>query len=64
VLTAEHIVIACGTRPARPDAVEFDGRTIMDSDNVLALEHVPRSMVIVGAGVIGMEVRQTLELAA
>lgn len=55
VLGAEHIVIACGTRPARPDAVEFDGRTIMDSDNVLALERVPRSMVIVGAGVIGME---------
>ncbi|MER6464075.1 Si-specific NAD(P)(+) transhydrogenase [Streptomyces sp. NPDC048409] len=54
-LTAEHIVIATGTRPARPDSVEFDGRTIMDSDNVLSLERVPRSMVIVGAGVIGME---------
>ncbi|MEU8716598.1 Si-specific NAD(P)(+) transhydrogenase [Streptomyces sp. NPDC048663] len=54
-LAAEHIVIATGTRPARPDSVEFDGRTIMDSDNVLSLERVPRSMVIVGAGVIGME---------
>ncbi|WP_420705391.1 MULTISPECIES: Si-specific NAD(P)(+) transhydrogenase [unclassified Streptomyces] len=55
VLTAEHIVIATGTRPARPASVEFDGRTILDSDNVLHLERVPRSMVIVGAGVIGME---------
>lgn len=55
LLSAENIVIATGTRPARPDTVEFDGRTIMDSDNVLALERVPRSMVIVGAGVIGME---------
>ncbi|MFK0111478.1 Si-specific NAD(P)(+) transhydrogenase [Streptomyces sp. NPDC091217] len=55
LLSAEHIVIATGTRPARPDSVEFDGRTIMDSDNVLSLERVPRSMVIVGAGVIGME---------
>jgi NAD(P) transhydrogenase len=54
-LTAEHIVIATGTRPARPASVEFDGRTILDSDNVLHLERVPRSMVIVGAGVIGME---------
>jgi NAD(P) transhydrogenase len=54
-LTAEHIVIATGTRPARPSTVEFDGRTILDSDNVLHLERVPRSMVIVGAGVIGME---------
>jgi NAD(P) transhydrogenase len=35
--------------------VEFDGRTILDSDNVLTIERVPRSMVIVGAGVIGME---------
>ncbi|MEU9450145.1 Si-specific NAD(P)(+) transhydrogenase [Streptomyces sp. NPDC048277] len=55
LLSADHIVIATGTRPARPDSVEFDGRTIMDSDNVLSLERVPRSMVIVGAGVIGME---------
>ncbi|MFF7969948.1 Si-specific NAD(P)(+) transhydrogenase [Streptomyces sp. NPDC007905] len=55
LLSAEHIVVATGTRPARPGTVEFDGRTIMDSDNVLSLERVPRSMVIVGAGVIGME---------
>lgn len=55
LLSAEHIVIATGTRPARPDSVAFDGRTVMDSDNVLSLERVPRSMVIVGAGVIGME---------
>jgi NAD(P) transhydrogenase len=55
LLTAENIIIATGTRPARPDTVEFDGRTIMDSDNVLDLPKVPRSMVIVGAGVIGME---------
>ncbi len=55
LLSAEHVVIATGTRPARPESVEFDGRTIMDSDNVLSLERVPRSMVIVGAGVIGME---------
>ncbi|MEV5798577.1 Si-specific NAD(P)(+) transhydrogenase [Streptomyces collinus] len=55
LLSAEHVVIATGTRPARPDSVEFDGRTIMDSDNVLSLARVPRSMVIVGAGVIGME---------
>ncbi|MFF9151462.1 Si-specific NAD(P)(+) transhydrogenase [Streptomyces sp. NPDC014846] len=55
LIGAEHVVIATGTRPARPASVEFDGRTIMDSDNVLSVERVPRSMVIVGAGVIGME---------
>ncbi|MFI7498257.1 Si-specific NAD(P)(+) transhydrogenase [Streptomyces sp. NPDC049687] len=55
LISADHVVIATGTRPARPDSVEFDGRTILDSDNVLTIERVPRSMVIVGAGVIGME---------
>ncbi|MDX3094803.1 Si-specific NAD(P)(+) transhydrogenase [Streptomyces sp. ME01-24h] len=55
LVTAEHIVIATGTRPARPATVEFDDRTVMDSDSVLNLDRVPRSMVIVGAGVIGIE---------
>ncbi|MEV6010574.1 Si-specific NAD(P)(+) transhydrogenase [Streptomyces sp. NPDC051976] len=55
LLTASHIVIATGTRPARPASVEFDDVTIMDSDSILNMERVPRSMVIVGAGVIGME---------
>src|SRR3712207_3727205 len=53
---AERIVIAVGTRPARPDTVQFDDRTIIDSDGVLRLEHrVPRTMTVVGAGVIGVE---------
>jgi NAD(P) transhydrogenase len=54
-VSAEHIVIATGTRPARPATVEFDDATVMDSDSVLNMQRVPRSMVIVGAGVIGME---------
>jgi NAD(P) transhydrogenase len=53
---AERIVIAVGTRPARPAAVSFDDRTIIDSDGLLKLERrVPRTMTIVGAGVIGVE---------
>jgi NAD(P) transhydrogenase len=54
-VTADFVVIATGTRPARPASVEFDDRTVLDSDSVLRMERVPRSMVIVGAGVIGME---------
>jgi NAD(P) transhydrogenase len=54
-ITADKIIIAAGTRPARPDSVDFDDRTIVDSDGVINLESVPRSMVVVGAGVIGME---------
>ena len=54
-VSAEKIIIATGTRPARPDSVEFDDRTIVDSDGVLHLDRVPRSMIVAGAGVIGIE---------
>ncbi|HKG64954.1 MAG TPA: Si-specific NAD(P)(+) transhydrogenase, partial [Solirubrobacteraceae bacterium] len=56
LVRAERIVIAVGTRPARPDTVAFDDRTIIDSDGLLKLERrVPRTMTVVGAGVIGVE---------
>jgi NAD(P) transhydrogenase len=54
-VTAANIVIATGTRPARPATVAFDERTIIDSDGILLLKKVPRSMVVCGAGVIGIE---------
>jgi NAD(P) transhydrogenase len=54
-MSAGKIIIAVGTRPARPPSVEFDGRTIVDSDQILDMERVPGSMVVVGAGVIGIE---------
>jgi len=54
-VSAEKIVIATGTVPARPASVDFDDRTIIDSDGIIHLEQVPRSMVVVGAGVIGIE---------
>jgi NAD(P) transhydrogenase len=53
--SAEKIVIATGTRPARPASVEFDERTVIDSDGIAHLQQVPRSMVVAGAGVIGIE---------
>jgi NAD(P) transhydrogenase len=54
-VTAEHIVIATGTKPARPSSVDFDEKRIVDSDGILNLERIPDSMVVVGAGVIGIE---------
>jgi NAD(P) transhydrogenase len=54
-VSAEKIVIATGTRPAHPPAVEFDERTILDSDDLLRLDDIPASVVVVGAGVIGIE---------
>ena len=53
--TAERFVIATGTRPARPPAVDFDEKTILDSDGLLLLDRIPQSVVVVGAGVIGVE---------
>jgi NAD(P) transhydrogenase len=54
-VTAENVVIAVGTRPTRPAEVEFDDRTIIDSDGLLGLAAIPSSLVVVGAGVIGVE---------
>jgi NAD(P) transhydrogenase len=55
-IRAQRIVIAVGSRPARPSSVAFDDRTVIDSDGLLRMERrVPRTMTIVGAGVIGIE---------
>lgn len=53
--TAERFCIAVGAKPSRPSNVEFNGTTIFDSDNILNLPELPRSMVVVGGGVIGTE---------
>jgi len=55
ILHAEHIVIACGSRPYRPSNVDFTHSRIYDSDSILELNHEPRHIIIYGAGVIGCE---------
>jgi NAD(P) transhydrogenase len=55
LVTADRIVIATGTRPARPASVSFDGLRVIDSDDILSLDAIPDSLVVVGAGVIGIE---------
>jgi NAD(P) transhydrogenase len=54
-VSAEKIVIATGTRPHRPASVEFDKHCILDSDGLLLMERLPASIVVVGAGIIGIE---------
>jgi NAD(P) transhydrogenase len=54
-VSGRYIVIAAGTTPARPPGVEFDEERVLDSDGILNLKVVPASMVVVGAGVIGIE---------
>jgi NAD(P) transhydrogenase len=53
--TAETIVVAVGTEPSRPPDIPFDDESIIDSDGLLSLKQLPKSLTIVGAGVIGCE---------
>lgn len=54
-VSADKIIIAVGTRTTRDSHVEFDGQKIFTSDDILNLKEIPRSIVIIGAGVIGLE---------
>jgi NAD(P) transhydrogenase len=51
----DKIVIAVGTSPYRPRHIPFNETNIVDSDNIAANPHVPKSLTVVGAGVIGIE---------
>lgn len=52
---AKHVVIAAGSRPYRPEDVDFNHPNVVDSDTVLRLAHTPHTITIYGAGVIGCE---------
>jgi NAD(P) transhydrogenase len=54
-LEGDKIVIAVGTQPAASPRVPVNGRTIVNSDQILNLETLPRSLIVVGGGVIGVE---------
>ncbi len=52
---ADNVVIAVGTAPYRPPHIPFNDTSVFDSDNVAADPRVPKSLTVVGAGVIGLE---------
>ncbi len=54
-LTAQYILIATGSSPVQPDHIPFDQPTVVDADGVLELDRMPKSLIIVGGGVIGCE---------
>jgi len=54
-ISAEVFVIATGSRPARPESVPFNENSVFCSDTLLRLEHLPKTMIVVGGGVIGTE---------
>ena len=52
---AAHIIIATGTKPAESPLVPFNGKTIINSDQILSMPEIPKTMLVVGGGVIGVE---------
>ena len=54
-VTSEKFLIAVGTRPFRPNTIPFNGTTVVDSDGIAANLPMPKSIVVVGGGVIGLE---------
>jgi NAD(P) transhydrogenase len=54
-LEADRIIVAVGTKPADSPKVPINGRTIVNSDQILDLPELPRSLIVVGGGVIGVE---------
>ena len=54
-IKADKILIATGTQPQEPEGIPFDNTTIIDSDGIVNLKALPKTMIIVGAGVIGVE---------
>ena len=55
ILEATTIIIATGSRPRRPDSIPIDDRVIVDSDSLLELDTIPKSLAVLGSGVIGCE---------
>src|SRR5205823_2018890 len=54
-LRGDHVLIAVGTEPARPKSVPFAPGSVIDSNGLLDLKELPRSLIVVGGGVIGTE---------
>ena len=53
--TAKHIVIATGSAPVELPFLKFDGQTVVSSDHAIAFESIPKKLVVVGGGAIGLE---------
>ncbi|MGC4031114.1 MAG: Si-specific NAD(P)(+) transhydrogenase [Tepidisphaeraceae bacterium] len=54
-LTADKFILAIGTKPARPASIPFDDKSVFCSDQLLKIGQLPKSMIVVGGGVIGTE---------
>jgi NAD(P) transhydrogenase len=55
VVRGQNFLIACGTRPARHPDIPFDGKQVLASDQFFQMDEIPKELIIVGGGVIGLE---------
>lgn len=62
MVSADHFIIAVGTAPARPPGIPFDDVDIISSDELIRLPELPKSLIIVGGGVIGTEYASMLSV--
>lgn len=54
-IQADNVLVACGTKSARPGHIRFDGRFVVDVESLLTLDELPQSMIVVGAGETGLD---------
>jgi NAD(P) transhydrogenase len=54
-ITAPNVIIATGTKPAASPTVPVNGRNIVNSDQILQMPEIPKTLIVVGGGVIGVE---------
>src|SRR5436190_9213494 len=55
IISGERFIICTGTRPAMPSSVPFNDKTVFTSDGLLKVENLPKTIIVVGGGVIGVE---------
>ena len=60
VVNADRIILANGSVPVIPEMFPYDGKTVITSDELLSLQELPKSILIIGGGVIGCEIGQFL----
>ncbi|MFM7142327.1 MAG: FAD-dependent oxidoreductase, partial [Alphaproteobacteria bacterium] len=61
-VAADYVLIAVGTEPTRPEGIPFDRTSVITTDELLLLESLPHSIVVVGGGVVGTEYASMLAL--
>lgn len=63
IVTGDVVIVATGARPVAPQHLAIDGKTVLDSDTILNLKDVPKTLVVLGGGIIGCEYASMFSMA-